>query len=172
MTNFNHQGPLDKISYNGAVSFMILTAFAAASQANVIKEPQIYSIPDSSSASTHDYFSTKSKSYSDLLTRMEEIELLDDNWNDFGASKFSIELITKTKEFLSNIVEIAPVISIFPTASDSIQIEWEKENKYAEVEIFVDNIKIYAERDDKEIVNNSFESLSSAASEFLGIYKS
>lgn len=123
-------------------------------------------------ASTHDYFSKESKSYSDLLTRMNEIELLDDNWNGFGASKFSIELITKAKEFLSNIAQIAPVISIFPTASDSIQIECEKENKYAEAEIFFDNIKIYAERDDKEIVNNSFESLSGAASEFLNIYKS
>jgi hypothetical protein len=174
MTNFNYQRPLDKVSYNGAaVSFMVLAALVAASQANAITEPQkIYSIPNSSSASTHDYFSTESKAYSDLLIRMNEIESFNDNWNDFGASKFSAELITKAKEFLSNIVAIAPVISIFPTASDSIQIEWEKENKYAEVEIFLDNIKVYAERDDKEIVNNSFESLSSAASEFLGIYKS
>jgi len=173
MTNFNYQRPLDKISYNGAVSFVILTALVAASQANAITEPQkIYSIPDSSSASSHDYFSTESKAYSDLLIRINEIGALDDNWNDFGVSKFSAELITKTKEFLSNIVAIAPVISIFPTASDSIQIEWEKENKYAEAEIFLDKIKIYAERDDKETTNNSFKSLSNAASEFLNIYKS
>lgn len=173
MTNCNYQRPLGKVSYNGAVSFVVLAALVAASQANAITEPQkIYSIPNSSSTSTHDYFSTESKSYSDLLTRINEIESLDDNWNDFGASKFSVELITKAKEFLSNIIAITPVISIFPTASDSIQIEWEKENKYAEAEIFLNNIKIYAERDNKEIFNNSFESLSSAASEFLSIYKS
>jgi len=172
MTNLNYQRPLDKISFNGALSILVLTALASSSQANDIEPYQIYSIPSSSSASTHDYFSNESKLYSNLMDRVNEIASLDDNWNDFGASNFPAELIEKSKLFLSKIASITSILSIFPTASGSIQIEWEKENVYAEAEIFIDNIKIYAEKDDEEIVSSSFDNLSAASKEFLSIYKS
>lgn len=172
MTNFNYQRPLDKISFGGAVNFMVLAAFLAAYQANTPLDQQqkTYSIPNSSSSSLHDYFSTEAKSYSNLLARIDEIKSLDDNWNDFGASKFSAELIGRTKEFLYSISEMSHVISIFPTAVDSIQLEWEKESTYAEAEVFLDRIKIYAEVNDKEVANISSESINDAATQFLKIY--
>lgn len=72
------------------------------------------------------------------LKKLKEISDLKDNWNDNNAKKFSPELISIVKNILENIVEQP---EIFPTANNSIQMEYELiDNSYLEFEIFEDKI--------------------------------
>lgn len=72
------------------------------------------------------------------LKKLKEISDLKDNWNDNNAKKFSSELIFVVKNILENIVEQP---EIFPTANNSIQMEYELiDNSYLEFEIFEDKI--------------------------------
>ena len=72
------------------------------------------------------------------LKKLKEISDLKDNWNDNNAKKFSPELISIFKKILENIVEQP---EIFPTANNSIQMEYELiDNSYLEFEIFEDKI--------------------------------
>lgn len=72
------------------------------------------------------------------LKKSKEISDLKDNWNDNNAKKFSPELISIVKNILENIVEQP---EIFPTANNSIQMEYELiDNSYLEFEIFEDKI--------------------------------
>lgn len=81
--------------------------------------------------------------------KLEQIGELRDNWNDNGASAFP-------KEFLNTIKKIITVLpvqpEIFPTATPSIQLEFEKNNNktnqyvYLEFEILLDGkIKLFLE---------------------------
>ncbi len=109
----------------------------------------------------------------DLVNRVEEIKKLPDNWNGNNAVSFSDGLIDKAKEFLSDTSVLAPYISIFPTANNSIQIEWESSgNIYCEAEIFSDSIEIYAEKDNIEFINERFIDIDKAAHKFISIYNS
>lgn len=72
------------------------------------------------------------------LKKIKGISDLKDNWNDNNAKKFSSELISIVKNILENIVEQP---EIFPTANNSIQMEYELiDNSYLEFEIFEDKI--------------------------------
>lgn len=72
------------------------------------------------------------------LKKLKGISDLKDNWNDNNAKKFSPELISIVKNILENIVEQP---EIFPTANNSIQMEYELiDNSYLEFEIFEDKI--------------------------------
>lgn len=72
------------------------------------------------------------------LKKLETISDLKDNWNDNNAKKFSSKLISIVKNILKNIVEQP---EIFPTANNSIQMEYELvDNSYLEFEIFEDKI--------------------------------
>lgn len=72
------------------------------------------------------------------LKKLKGISDLKDNWNDNNAKKFSPELISIVKNILENIVEQP---GIFPTANNSIQMEYELiDNSYLEFEIFEDKI--------------------------------
>lgn len=72
------------------------------------------------------------------LKKLKEISDLKDNWNDNNAKKFSPELISIVKNILENIAEQP---EIFPTANNSIQMEYELiDNSYLEFEIFEDKI--------------------------------
>jgi hypothetical protein len=80
-----------------------------------------------------------------LSRNMEKISListLSDNWNGNGASPFSKELISKIKGIIYYL-EYQP--EIFPTACDSIQLEYEKDNgEYLEFELFEnENLVVY-----------------------------
>jgi hypothetical protein len=74
---------------------------------------------------------------------LTEIGELEDNWNQYGASKFEPELILKCIKFISKIdLDYQP--EIFPSARQSVQIEFEPdENHYLEFEVFIDRIKVY-----------------------------
>ena len=67
--------------------------------------------------------------YTDELTRnidkLRRISMLEYNWDGYGAEPFSTELILQAKNLLHEI-HIQP--EIFPTATGTIQLEYEKDN--------------------------------------------
>lgn len=66
---------------------------------------------------------------------------LDDNWNSYGASKFSESVIDKALSILY-FLSIQP--DVFPTGRNSIQFEYEKNNgDYLEFEIYEDRITAF-----------------------------
>ena len=81
------------------------------------------------------------------LNKIEEIRNLPSNWDGYGAPAFS-------DQFMNLVISIVKTLkfqpSIFPTANQSIQIEYEKTNgDYLEFEIFEDgSIKQYIEFSD------------------------
>lgn len=73
--------------------------------------------------------------------QLDEIELLKDNWNGNGATKFSNSLTRKVRNLLN---DLDSKIELFPTANNSIQIECTNlNNDYIEFEIFEDNVKMF-----------------------------
>lgn len=76
---------------------------------------------------------------------LREIEQLEKNWNENQADPISSEVVKKVRNTLP-LLDKQP--EIFPTACNSIQIEYEKENEdYLEFEIFEDTVKCYREID-------------------------
>lgn len=68
------------------------------------------------------------------VKQLEKIAALENNWNGYGANKFSSELIQTAKTILSTLT-IQP--QILPTANDSIQFEYRKNTgEYLEFELF------------------------------------
>ena len=66
--------------------------------------------------------------------RIWEIELLEDDWNEDGAKAFSPQIIQRVRDIVST---LAKQPFIFPTARESIQMEYEKSNgDYLEFELF------------------------------------
>lgn len=75
------------------------------------------------------------------IQRLKEIEKLPMNWNENGAQPFSYELIKICRNIL-NILPEQP--EIFPTAANSIQMEYEKENgEYLEFNVYMDRINVF-----------------------------
>ena len=65
---------------------------------------------------------------------LDQIASLKNNWNDNGAEAFSKEIIQRSRDLITTL-DRQPMI--FPTANDSIQFEYEKENgDYLEFELF------------------------------------
>ena len=72
--------------------------------------------------------------YISNIQRINEIEKLEKGWNGNGADPFSRELINNVRRIIENAV-YQP--EIFPTANDSIQLEYDKKNgEHMEIEIF------------------------------------
>lgn len=79
------------------------------------------------------------------LSLLSEIALLEDNWNNNGATGFSESLINRCRESVKNLVHQP---DIFPTADTSIQFEWEKtQGEYLEIELFENGLCKMACRD-------------------------
>lgn len=76
----------------------------------------------------------------ELINKLKAIAQLGDGWNGNGASKFSEQLINKTKDFIDRLNEDPEV---FPTANDSIQLEYEIEDDYLQINIFEDKIVVF-----------------------------
>mgnify|MGYP000165745563 CR=1 FL=1 len=66
------------------------------------------------------------------LKKIGIIEGLEDDWNGNGATSFSKHLIEKVKQIILNLNRQP---EIFPTACDSIQLEYETDKKYLELEV-------------------------------------
>lgn len=74
------------------------------------------------------------------LLRLEEIANLEFDWNGYGAEPFFTSLVEKTK---SIILELEFQPKIFPTAANSIQLEYHSpDGSYFEVEVFEDGVSI------------------------------
>ena len=75
------------------------------------------------------------------IEKLKIISKLDADWNGNGAAPFSSELIAKAFGVINKIIKQP---KIFPTARDSIQLEFENENgDYLEFELFIDGVKIF-----------------------------
>ena len=75
------------------------------------------------------------------LKKIHDISQLKDDWNGNGVSAFKDTLIEKIKYLVLHL-DIQP--EIFPTACDSIQFEYEKENgEYLEFELFDNRLKVF-----------------------------
>lgn len=82
---------------------------------------------------------------------LEQICQLTKDWNGYGADPISDGIIQKVKAVLSDL-ERQP--EIFPTARNSVQLEYEKENNdYLEFEFFEDSIRLYMETNGAEEEN-------------------
>lgn len=81
---------------------------------------------------------------SEIKKKILEFAEYKDNWNENGASSFSKKVIKNALE-LEKYLYIGDNIipDIFPTACNSLQIEYEDENRYLEIEIKKDKYGIY-----------------------------
>ena len=67
------------------------------------------------------------------LQKLKEISLLEENWNGYGAKPFSSILIRDAENVIRG---ICTQPEIFPTADDTIQLEFEKtDGSYLEIQI-------------------------------------
>lgn len=84
------------------------------------------------------------------LARLNEVIEFEHNWNGNQAPAFEKDLVNKVINLI-NALEYQP--DVFPTARESIQIEYEKNSgEYLEFEIFMDKINmLYMDQQDKEI---------------------
>ncbi len=117
--------------------------------------------------STQDYFSSYAKDYQLLQMKLDEISKLEDDWNGYGAKPITKSIVIDARHFIENVKILSQHISVFPTARQSIQFEFEHDDKYCEAEIFVDRIEIYAEKENREWLNDSFNSIQQASSVFF-----
>ena len=73
------------------------------------------------------------KNSDELIDKINDIHRLDDNWNGFGADKFSYNIIHKSLDLVNYIPECA---CVYPVADDSIQFEWNIANVYYEIQVY------------------------------------
>jgi len=81
------------------------------------------------------------------------IKSLPDNWNDHGAHRFSDAIINRAKQVLAALRMDDERLMIFPTAAQSIQIEWESaSDAYCEIEVYSDHESIFAMEGDTVLI--------------------
>ena len=86
--------------------------------------------------SVFNYFALK-KNSDDCYKSLTEIAGFKKNWNNYGADPFDDKLIDRVYNLL-NTLPFSP--KLFPTANDSIQLEYYSGDDYLEFEVFVDKI--------------------------------
>lgn len=70
------------------------------------------------------------------VQKLEDIGKLPDNWNGYGARKFTPSLINKCQEIAKSL----PVeTTIYPTGRQSIQFQYDKNGDYLELEVYEDH---------------------------------
>jgi len=93
---------------------------------------------------------------------------LETNWNGNNAPSFSEKIIRRALDFI-NLTSLKYQPSVFPTAEESIQLEYNKSNgNYLEIEIFEDNYSLYLDvNDDKnEFTTNSKDEILKKINDF------
>ncbi|WP_445381586.1 hypothetical protein [Robiginitalea sp. IMCC43444] len=71
-----------------------------------------------------------------------------ENWNGHHGEKFSAPLIGRVKSLVQEL-KFQP--EIFPTGRGSIQLEYDHNENYLEIEIFENQVQVLIERNDVEI---------------------
>lgn len=105
------------------------------------------------------------------IARLQEIANLNDDWNGNGAEHFSTVIIDKTKDIVCGLT-LQP--EIFPTAKDTIQLEYDgKNDSYLEFEVGnTDKASVFSidsnGRELNFVVDLSADSLNKVISEFYG----
>lgn len=103
------------------------------------------------------------------LNMINQFRNLEFNWNGNGAEPFSEQLLQKSITVL-NCLDHTP--EIYPTASKSIQFEYEKENgEYLEFEIFDSYIHVFKvdkEENEIEFVENDLFKINQMVVDFYG----
>ena len=112
----------------------------------------------------------ESTSYNFLLKRIDEIQSLKENWNGYGTNSIPFSAIKRAKTFIFLLRDLSEFLYIYPTARESIQIEFEKDDIYFEAEIYTNYIDIYAERNSIEYKNEQFDSIENAVSSFRNLF--
>ncbi len=107
----------------------------------------------------------------DNIKKLETISNLQDNWNDNGAKAFSVELLDKVRNLIV-LLDVQP--EIFPTACESLQLEYDKDdgshieievNESDEAEIFVvDNLG----NESISRIKTNADTINKAVKEFYG----
>jgi|GEM_PF-1509397 hypothetical protein len=86
---------------------------------------------------TSSFLRLQKKRKTQLLQRIESIAALQDNWNGYGATSFSSEVLQRARSLVEDLVYKTKV---FPTGRDSIQFEFDSiPGKYLEIEVFADH---------------------------------
>lgn len=89
---------------------------------------------------------------------LDSILSLKDNWNENGAKSFNPELIEKCRKMLTTLPEdLQKTCFVAPTACNSIQFEWEISERYYEIEVYEDFIKLFAVFENNVFVNKEFQ---------------
>lgn len=107
----------------------------------------------------------------DNLNKISMISELPDNWNENGARAFHNSLLTKTRELIMSI-NMQP--EIFPTACESIQLEYDKEDgSHMEIELIDDNnaeVFIIDSESKEKIISIQFtiEAINKVVNDFYG----
>lgn len=82
----------------------------------------------------------------DCFDKLNHIATLDKNWNGYDADPISDDIIEECK-IIVNQLEVNP--EIFPTANDSIQLEYQTDKFYIELEVFQNIYLLFTKVDDK-----------------------
>ncbi|MDF1495230.1 hypothetical protein [Caproiciproducens sp. CPB-2] len=90
---------------------------------------------------------------SENLKRLDAFSKFETNWNGHGAAPIPMNVIAKMKGL---VLTLAHQPDIFPTACDSIQFEYEKDDgSYLEFELFEDKLQVFS-MDSKGTENTSY----------------
>ena len=83
--------------------------------------------------------------YGELDHKLSKIKELcrTKNWNGYNANPISDVTIDRARNIA--LLLFNPKISVYPTAADSIQIEFGNEDTYVEIQVFEDREEIYCE---------------------------
>lgn len=70
------------------------------------------------------------------LLKLEKFRHFKQGWNGYDADPFSDELISYVREAI--IIDLDIIPEVFPSADNSIQLEYTWDNKYLEFQVFED----------------------------------
>ena len=71
----------------------------------------------------------------EIFERLDEFSKLDDNWDNNGADPINKQVIINTREIVNNLKNNPYFVTPIPWGA--IQLEWESNNYYIEIEIEV-----------------------------------
>jgi len=119
-----------------------------------------------SNKADYEVASTYDKNKIKNLEKIEKIKILPKNWNGNGAENFSKNLISIIRNLVLDL-KIQP--ELFPTADDSIQIEYEKENgDYLEILVSENNKFDFFQIKNKIETTGKIDSSSEKINEMIG----
>ena len=72
-----------------------------------------------------------------MANTIDDLRNLEPDWNGYGAEPIPDSVCDRAQKFV-DLFQGASLLEIFPTARKSIQLEFENENYYLEIEVFED----------------------------------